>query len=82
MRVRGKEMWLQRNQRICEVCFREVENVTHVLLKCPAYKAARAKLLGAAGVAGKDSKPERKLVKCAGWRRAEIDDGIFTSSDE
>jgi len=62
-------MRLQRNQRICEVCFREVEDETHVLLKCLAYKAARAKLLGAAGVAavqaaeqgGKHSKAERKL---------------------
>ena len=55
------------------MCFREVEDETHVLLKCPAYKVARAKLFGAAGVAavqaaeqgGKDSKAERKLVEWA-----------------
>ena len=78
MRVRGKDMRLQRNQRICEVCFREVEDETHVLLKCPAYKAARAKLLGMAGVAavqaaeqgGKDSKAERMLVE---WRRVTME---------
>ena len=72
-------MWLQRNQRICEVCFREVEDETHVLLKCPAYNAAWSKLLQAAGVqqGGKDSKTERNLVVGAGWRKAKADNDFL-----
>ena len=89
VRVRGKEMRLQRNQRICEVCFREVEDETHVLLRCPAYKAARAKVLGGggggssgggAGREGQQGGAEAGGVG-AGWRRAKADNGIFTSND-
>ena len=46
-----------------------------ILLKCPAYKATRAKLLGAAGVAAVQAAEQE------GWRRAEADNGIFKSND-
>ena len=31
--------------RICEICFQEVEDETHFLLKCPLYNIERTELL-------------------------------------
>ena len=48
MRVRGAVVKLQRHQRICEVCFRGVEDEMHFVMRCPAYTADRNVVLAKA----------------------------------
>ena len=58
MTILGVRTRLERRERMCTVCFREVEDETHFMRRCPLYEASRVRLadeLSRFGVSGEVS---------------------------
>jgi hypothetical protein len=50
--VAGAQELVPRWARMCPLCFEEVEDVAHVLFRCPTYSKLRAQFLRESGLAG------------------------------
>ena len=46
IRLGGKSLNLDRELRLCKLCFKEVEDECHLICRCPAFKQERDSILG------------------------------------
>ncbi len=70
--VNGVAHTLERGQRLCQCCWREVEDEAHVLLRCPAHATDRKLLLGPwKKKAGQLAEAAKKILQADSSSKAE-----------